>query len=134
MVATQLNFRLDGRVAVITGASSGIGASIATALASAGASVIAVGRERARLAELIQNIRSKGHTAESVVAELTTPDGVHGVVEGPSKNLAELTCWCTQREFSLRRHLMPPRLPIWTGIGTSTSARHSCCLKPHCRT
>jgi len=81
MVATQLNFRLDGRVAVITGASSGIGASIATALASAGASVIAVGRERARLAELIQNIRSKGHTAESVVAELTTPDGVHGVVE-----------------------------------------------------
>ncbi len=81
MVATQLNFRLDGRVAVITGASSGIGAAIATALASAGASVIAVGREQTRLAELIQDIRSKGHTAESVVAELTTPDGVHGVVE-----------------------------------------------------
>jgi NAD(P)-dependent dehydrogenase (short-subunit alcohol dehydrogenase family) len=42
-------FRLDGKVAIVTGASSGIGAAIAEAMAQAGARVVLVGRDEARL-------------------------------------------------------------------------------------
>ena len=43
------SFRLDGKVAVVTGASSGIGAAVAQAMSEAGAKVVATGRDEARL-------------------------------------------------------------------------------------
>ena len=45
------SFRLDGKVAVVTGASSGIGLACAEAMSEAGATVVLVGRDRDRLAE-----------------------------------------------------------------------------------
>ena len=50
-MTTFPDYRLDGRVAVVTGASSGIGAAIAEAMAQAGARVALVGRDADRLAE-----------------------------------------------------------------------------------
>ncbi|MGW6702130.1 SDR family NAD(P)-dependent oxidoreductase [Nocardia sp. NPDC055049] len=49
-------FALDGRVAIVTGASSGLGAAVATALAGLGARVAVVARRRDRLAELAARI------------------------------------------------------------------------------
>ena len=50
-MTTFPDYRLDGRVAVVTGASSGIGAAIAEAMAQAGARVALVGRDADRLAD-----------------------------------------------------------------------------------
>ena len=64
-------FGLNGRVAVVTGGSSGIGAAMATALARAGARVVLVAREEKRLAAAAAEIREGGGEAAWVPADLS---------------------------------------------------------------
>lgn len=60
---------LSGRTALVTGASSGIGAATALALAGAGAKVAIAARRADRLEDLKQRIQSLGGTAEVIVAD-----------------------------------------------------------------
>ena len=62
--------RLAGRTAVVTGSTSGIGASIARALAGEGARVVVSGRDAARGGEVIDGIRSAGGSAHFVPVDL----------------------------------------------------------------
>lgn len=64
------SFRLDGKVALVTGAASGLGAAIAIALAEAGASVACHGNRRPADATA-QQIRAAGKTADSFSADLS---------------------------------------------------------------
>ena len=64
-------FRLDGRVAFVTGASSGIGAALARALAQAGAAVALVARRRERLEEVADTLRRDGARAMAVPLDVT---------------------------------------------------------------
>jgi NAD(P)-dependent dehydrogenase (short-subunit alcohol dehydrogenase family) len=73
--------RLDGKTAIVTGASSGIGKGIAEAMAEAGARVLVTGRDAARLEETTATIRREGGTCHSVVADLTAPGGCAGIVD-----------------------------------------------------
>ncbi|SEP10720.1 SDR family NAD(P)-dependent oxidoreductase [Trujillonella endophytica] len=75
------SFLLDGRVAVVTGASSGLGAGIARALASAGARVAVVARRRDRLEELAGEIGGLAVPCDLGDADRLA-DVVPAVVEG----------------------------------------------------
>jgi gluconate 5-dehydrogenase len=66
----QPNFSLDGRVAVITGASRGIGAALAAALARSGAAVALFGRDEAALDTLAVTLAAAGCDARSFRADV----------------------------------------------------------------
>ncbi len=67
---------LSGKTALVTGASRGIGRSIALALAKAGAHVLAVARTPGALEELDDEIRAAGGKASLVPFDLTDGEGV----------------------------------------------------------
>jgi 2-deoxy-D-gluconate 3-dehydrogenase len=79
---TAPSFRLDGRVALITGASRGIGYGLARALAEVGATVIAAARDRQALAGLVATIRADGGSAEALTLDVRDAAGVRAAFEG----------------------------------------------------
>ena len=81
-------FDLSGRVAVITGANTGIGQGIALALAAAGADIAAVGRTPAE--ETVEKVRALGRRAEIVSADLSTIEPVNRVVDESVEKLGGL--------------------------------------------
>ncbi|MEN2712179.1 2-dehydro-3-deoxy-D-gluconate 5-dehydrogenase KduD [Sphingomonas sp. NPDC092331] len=72
-------FDLSGKVAIVTGANTGIGQGIALALAAAGADIAAVGRTPAE--ETVEKVRALGRRAEIVSADLSTIAPVDRVVD-----------------------------------------------------
>lgn len=64
-------FDLDGRVALVTGGSSGIGLAMAQALAAAGAAVVLVARREDALREAAQGVRDRGGRADYVACDVS---------------------------------------------------------------
>ncbi|MET9341805.1 SDR family oxidoreductase [Nonomuraea sp. NPDC003804] len=75
------SFRLDGQVAVVTGAGRGIGAATATALAQAGADVVISARSKDELAKVAGEIELAGRRALTVPADLSDLDEAAGLVQ-----------------------------------------------------
>jgi NAD(P)-dependent dehydrogenase (short-subunit alcohol dehydrogenase family) len=67
---------LHGRIALVTGASRGIGRALALAMAGEGAHVVAVARTTGALEELDDDIKSAGGSASLVPMDLRKPDGI----------------------------------------------------------
>ena len=68
-------FGLSGKRAVVTGATSGLGAAMASALAGAGAEVVVGGRDPARAERVVAAIREQGGSASAVLGDLGTSAG-----------------------------------------------------------
>jgi NADP-dependent 3-hydroxy acid dehydrogenase YdfG len=83
----QMTKKLTGTVAMITGASSGIGEATARRLAEEGATVALVARRRDRLEKLAAAIAAEGGRAFVVEADITNRDQARGAVE---RTVAEL--------------------------------------------
>lgn len=72
---------LAGTVALVTGASSGIGAATARKLAAEGAAVVLVARRGERLDQVVEQIESNGGVARAVIADITSRAGADSAVE-----------------------------------------------------
>ncbi len=75
------SFSLEGRVALVTGASRGIGRDLGRALAHAGASVAVAGRSEDDLHSLVAEIETEGGAAHAVPIDLRDVESIRGAVE-----------------------------------------------------
>lgn len=80
-VAILDRFRLDDRVAVVTGASSGLGVAFARAFAEAGADVVLAARRPDRLQQTAESVRAAGRSALCVPTDIADPAQVQHMVE-----------------------------------------------------
>ncbi|MCS6557669.1 SDR family oxidoreductase [Curtobacterium flaccumfaciens] len=80
-MSLQQLFGLDGRTALVTGGSSGIGRAIATALADAGAHVLVAARTSATIDATVAGIRQEGRSADGIVADLSSRAGAHALAD-----------------------------------------------------
>ncbi len=76
-----MDLKLDGKVALITGSSKGIGEGIARGLAREGATVIIHGRSKAKTEQVAHDIISQGGRAYVVIGDLTHEDEVQRLVD-----------------------------------------------------
>jgi 2-deoxy-D-gluconate 3-dehydrogenase len=84
------SFRLDGRAAIVTGASQGLGRHIALALAEAGADLALVARRSRPLEEVARLAESMGRRAFSIAADLTRLPDIQRMVRSAAAQLGQV--------------------------------------------
>src|SRR5688572_24742712 len=85
-----MSSRLTGTVALVTGASSGIGHATARALAAQGAAVAVVARRKDRLDALVTEIAQAGGTALAIAADITERASAEAAVQAAVDHLGRL--------------------------------------------
>lgn len=73
--------RLEGRVAVVTGASGGIGSAISRVFANEGAALVLTGRRSSNGEALMSELSASGHSVHWVTADVTQEDGAEAIAD-----------------------------------------------------
>jgi NAD(P)-dependent dehydrogenase (short-subunit alcohol dehydrogenase family) len=108
--------RLDDRVAVITGASQGLGKQMAEALAEAGAAVVLVARHRERLESVRAGIAARGGKASAVVADISVEGDVARLAEQAGREVGAPDILINNAGVNLRKPIHEFTLEEWRGV------------------
>jgi NAD(P)-dependent dehydrogenase (short-subunit alcohol dehydrogenase family) len=108
--------RLDGRVAVVTGASRGLGKAIALALGGAGARLALVARNRSQLEEAAQAVHAKGADAAVFVADVTDEGQVAHLAGGVAARFDKIHILVNNAGINLRKNLADFGLEEWRRV------------------
>ncbi len=106
-------FRLDGQIALVTGASSGIGQQMASALTEAGAKVVLVGRDEGRLLKTAASVRNIGGHASVVAIDLADKEILPSLYEQASGAFGAPTILVNAAGVNLREPWETVSLETW---------------------
>ena len=94
MIPDLINqFRIKGKVAVVTGASRGIGEGIAIGLADAGAHVIITARDHERLKIVEKTIAERNRNCSIVVGDITEEETIQHLIDHAIEDFGQLDIW-----------------------------------------
>ena len=99
------SFRLDGRLALITGSSSGIGFALARGLGQAGAALVLNGRNSARLEQAAGILRSEGFQVHTRDFDVTQAGAVRAAIESIEAGIGAI-------DILVNNAGMPKRMPL----------------------
>ena len=99
------SFRLDSRIALITGSSAGIGLALARALGQAGARVILNGRHADKLEAAAQQLRTESLAVSSSVFDVTDATGVRAAVDAIEADLGPIDVLVNNAGMQIRNPL-----------------------------
>lgn len=106
-------FRLDGKVAVVTGGGRGIGKGIALAFAECGADVIVVARRQADVDEVASEIQQRGQRGLGISADVLDWDAIPAVLDRVVKEFGHLDIMVNNAGGNLDRKMYPlPEIPM----------------------
>lgn len=103
MNESQNGWRLDGRIAVVTGASRGIGFSTAQMLAERGAETWMIARGEPELESAARRLRDQGYTARVLAADVSNPEGRTRILNTISDRHARLDILVNNAGFNIRK-------------------------------
>ena len=108
--------RLEGHIAVITGASKGLGRQMAEALSQAGAAVALVARSRDLLESVATGIRGNGGRAEVIVADVTDEAEVHQIARQVQSTIGVCDILINNAGINIRKDVEEFTLSNWNEI------------------
>ncbi len=126
--------KLRGRVAVVTGASKGLGKAMAVALAAEGARVALIARDREQLLALAADIGTTGGTAEAFPADVTSEEQVVGASHEIVARFGQVNILINNAGINLRKSIGDLTLGDWHSVmDTNVTSAFLMCrtLLPH---
>ena len=112
----MIDHRLDGRVAVITGASQGLGKQMAEALAEAGSTVVLVARNRERLESVRAGIAARGGKACAFAADVSAEAEVNRLAEQAGREVGAPDILINNAGINIRKPLHEFTLDEWRRV------------------
>jgi NAD(P)-dependent dehydrogenase (short-subunit alcohol dehydrogenase family) len=111
-----LSTRLDGKIAVITGASRGLGKAMALALGEAGASLAMVSRDAVALEQAVAEVRARGAEAEGFPADVSQEDQVSALRERVIARFGKVHILINNAGINIRKPVTEFTLEEWRRV------------------
>ncbi len=118
---------LSGRIALVTGASQGIGRACALKLASAGASVVVAARNQEKLNELVQQITSAGGTAAAFVMDVAEEDQIKSAFKAALAHFGKIDILVNNAGITRDQLVMRMKRADWDAVlNTNLTSAYLC--------
>lgn len=116
MRLAEATLPLSGKLALITGASKGLGKAMALALAGSGASIALVSRDAGKLRDVEGEIRAAGGQAAVFLANVADEENVRGLEAEISRQLGRVQILINNAGINIRKNLIDFSLEEWRSV------------------
>jgi len=122
-------FELKGKVAIVTGGNGGIGLGMARGLADAGADIAVVGRNEAKSAAAVEDLRKRGVRAMAVATDVTDKVAVAAMIERIGQEFGRIDILVNNAGTSIRKPTHLLELEEWHAVMNTNLTSAFLCSK-----